>query len=162
MEMTDKIIIHTTSDGTTDIEVRLENETIWLTQAQMVELFETSKQNVSLHIQNIFKEGELEQETTVKDYLTVQNEGKRQVQRVVSYYNLDVIISVGYRVKSLRGTQFRIWANRVLKDYLVQGYAINNRMKIEQYNELKQTIKLLSNVIQSKELTAGEAGGLLR
>ncbi len=89
------------------IEVRVEDETVWLTQMQMAELFEATKQNISLHINNVFKEGELNKNSTVKDYLTVQSEGARQVRRVVSYYNLDVIISVGYRVKSLRGTQFR-------------------------------------------------------
>jgi len=111
------------------MEVIMDQETVWLSQTQMVELFETTKQNVSLHIQNIFKERELERIATVKDYLIVQNEGKRQVQRVVSYYNLDVIISVGYRVKSHRGTQFRQWAIRVLKDYLLKGYAINQRFE---------------------------------
>lgn len=103
-----KIVIYQTEDGQTQIDVRLENETVWLTQAQMVELFQTTKQNVSLHVSNVFKEGELEQEATVKEYLTVQKEGQRSVSRKVKYYNLDVIISVGYRVKSKRGTDFRI------------------------------------------------------
>ena len=124
----DKIIIYQTDNGNTQIDVRLENETVWLTQAQMVELFQTTKQNVSLHVNNVYKERELEEKSTVKEYLTVQNEGKRSVRRMVKYYNLDVIISVGYRVKSQRGTQFRIWANRVLKDYLVKGYAVNERI----------------------------------
>jgi hypothetical protein len=114
------------------IEVRLEDETVWLTQAQLVELFNATKQNISLHINNIFKEGELDPVTTVKEYLTVQTEGNRQVKRRIYYYNLDVIISVGYRVKSKRGTQFRIWANKVLKDYLLKGYAISHRLdKVE-------------------------------
>lgn len=111
------------------IEVRIENETVWLTQAQMVELFSATKQNISLHINNIFKEGELEESSTVKYSLTVQKEGQRVVKRKVAYYNLDVIISVGYRVKSKRGTQFRIWANKILKDYLLKGYAVNQRME---------------------------------
>lgn len=102
------------------LEVRLENDTVWLTQAQMAELFETTKQNISLHTNNIFKEGELEQAATVKDYLTVQKEGNRSIRRRITYYNLDVIISVGYRVKSIRGTQFRQWANKVLKEYLLR------------------------------------------
>ena len=124
----DKIIIYQTNDGSINLEVKMDKDTVWLTQAQMVELFQTTKQNVSLHVNNIYKECELEEKSTVKEYLTVQNEGKRSVRRMVKYYNLDVIISVGYRVKSQRGTQFRIWANRVLKDYLVKGYAVNERI----------------------------------
>ncbi len=116
-------------DETIRLEVKLEDETVWLTQAQMVELFQASKQNVSLHINNIFKEGELQKIATVKEYLTVQKEGNRFVKRKIEYYNLDVIISVGYRIKSIRGTQFRQWANRVLKDYLLRGYAINRRVE---------------------------------
>lgn len=115
-------------DETLSIHVRVEDESVWLTQAQMSELFQSSKQNISLHIRNIYKEGELEESSTIKEYLTVQKEGKRDVQRRVSFYNLDVIISVGYRVKSLRGTQFRKWANQVLKEYLLKGYSINQRL----------------------------------
>ena len=113
--MKNEIIIYQTQDGKTKIDVKIEDETVWLNQAQMVELFETTKQNISLHIKNIYEEGELDEISTVKDFLTVQNEGTRQVSRNVKHYNLDVIISVGYRVKSLRGTQFRIWATQVLK-----------------------------------------------
>ena len=107
------------------LDVRVEGETVWLTQAQMVELFLTSKQNISLHINNIFKEGELDSESVVKDYLTTATDGKKYRTK---YYNLDVIISVGYRVKSLRGIQFRQWANKVLKEYLLRGYALNQRL----------------------------------
>jgi hypothetical protein len=115
------------------LEVRMEDDTVWLTQNQMAELFLATKQNISLHINNLFKENELEEEATVKYSLTVQKEGKRSVTRRVAFYNLDVIISVGYRVKSVRGTQFRIWANSILKDYLLKGYSVNNRLeKIEQ------------------------------
>jgi len=124
-----EIILYQPDNTFTQLEVRIEDETVWLTQTQMVELFDSTKQNISLHINNIFREGELTQEATVKQYLTVQTEGSRKVQRVVSIYNLDVIISVGYRVKSHRGTQFRIWANRVLKDYLLKGYAIHQRVE---------------------------------
>ena len=124
--MENEIIIYQTQDGQTKIDVRLENETVWLTQNQMAELFQTTKQNVSLHIKNIFEEGELSENSTVKDYLTVQQEGNRKVSRNISYYNLDVIISVGYRVKSLRGTQFRIWATQVLKEYMKKGFALND------------------------------------
>ena len=148
----DKIIIYQTDDGQTAIDVRLENETVWLSQAQMVDLFQTTKQNVSLHVNNVFKEGELEEGSTVKEYLTVQKEGKRNVGRVVKYYNLDVIISVGYRVKSQRGTQFRIWANRVLKEYLVKGYAVNERLHKEQIGELRQLVGMLGRTIQNQPL----------
>lgn len=113
----------------------MEEETVWLTQAQMVELFSSTKQNISLHINNIYKESELEQEATVKEYLTVQKEGNRHVKRRIAFYNLDVIISVGYRVKSLRGTQFRQWANKVLKEYLLKGYSVNRRL-----TELEHTV----------------------
>jgi len=124
-----EIVIYKESDNADfQLEVRVKDETVWLTQAQMVVLFSSSKQNISLHINNIYREGELEFGSTVKEFLTVQKEGERQVKRKVAFYCLDVIISVGYRVKSQRGTQFRIWANKVLKDYLLKGYAINQRM----------------------------------
>ena len=125
-----EIIIYQTDDGQTRIDVRMEEETVWLSQAQMAELFQTTKQNVSLHINNAFAEGELEPSTTVKEYLTVQNEGGRGVSRNIKYYNLDAIISVGYRVKSLRGTQFRRWALAVLKEYLKKGFAMNKKYEI--------------------------------
>ncbi|MFM7459163.1 MAG: virulence RhuM family protein [bacterium] len=126
VENNSAIIIYQTQDGKTKIDVKIENETIWLSQSLMAELFQTTKQNISLHIKNIFEEGELDEISTVKDYLTVQNEGGREVSRKVAYYNLDVIISVGYRVKSLRGTQFRIWANQILKEYLIKGFSMND------------------------------------
>lgn len=129
-------------DETVKLEVRMEDETVWLTQAQMVELFCSTKQNISLHINNIFKEGELAEKATVKEYLTVRTEGNRNVKRKITCYNLDVIISVGYRVKSVRGTQFRIWANSVLKEYLLKGYSINQRL-----SELEKTVALHSEKI---------------
>ena len=150
------IVIYQTEDGQTQIDVRLENETVWLTQAQMVELFQTTKQNVSLHVGNVFKEGELEQASTVKEYLTVQKEGGRNVSRQVKYYNLDVIISVGYRVKSKRGTAFRIWARNVLKDYLVKGYAVNQRIHSEQISELRQLVGMLGRTIQSQPILSSD------
>lgn len=129
---TGEIILYQPNDSSTKLEVHIEEETVWLTQAQMVELFSSTKQNISLHINNIYKEGELSPDSTVKEYLTVQTEGLRKVRRKIASYNLDVIISVGYRVKSVRGTQFRIWANKVLKDYLMKGHAISQRVdKIE-------------------------------
>ncbi len=147
-----KIVIYQTEDSQTQIDVRLENETVWLTQAQMVELFQTTKQNVSLHVGNVFKEGELEPKATVKEYLTVQNEGNRKVARKVKCYNLDVIISVGYRVKSKRGTAFRIWARKIIKDYLVKGYAVNERIRKEQIGELRQLVGMLGRTIQNQPL----------
>ena len=126
MDNTGDIIMYQTEDGQTKIDVRMEDETAWLTQAAMAELFQTTKQNISLHINNAFDEGELSPEATVKEYLTVQTEGERTVKRNVNYYNLDVIISVGYRVKSLRGTQFRRWALEVLREYLVKGFSMND------------------------------------
>ena len=120
-------------DETVRLEVRLEDETVWLTQQQMAELFRATKQNISLHIKNVYEEGELSENATVKEYLTVRKEGNRMVRRRVRGYNLDVIISVGYRVKSLQGTRFRQWANKVLKDYLLNGYSVNQRFRqIEQ------------------------------
>ena len=129
MENKGEILVYQ-SDNTLQLEVRMEDETVWLTQAQMVELFQSSKQNISLHINNIFKEGELQKDSVVKDYLTTASDGKNYRYKL---YNLDVIISVGYRVKSQRGTQFRIWANKVLKDYMLKGYILTQRIdKIEQ------------------------------
>ena len=126
-------------DETVKLEVRMEDETVWLTQAQMVELFCSTKQNISLHINNIFKEKELVKDSVVKNSLTTASDGKKYR---TNFYNLDVIISVGYRVKSFRGTQFRIWANSVLKEYLLKGYSINQRL-----SELEETVALHSEKI---------------
>jgi len=154
-----EIILYQTSDGTINLDVRLENETIWLTQAQMVILFGRDQSVISKHISNIFKEGELNKNSVYANFAYTASDGKTYI---VEHYNLDVIISVGYRVKSQRGTKFRIWANKVLKEYIVKGYAINQYAKIEQLKDLKQTIKLLSNVIQRSDLTADESQGLLQ
>jgi hypothetical protein len=137
-----EIILYHSKDQSTHLEVRIEDDSVWLTQGQMVELFQSSKQNISLHINNIFKENELEKNSTVKEYLTVQKEGMRTVKRKVIVFNLDVIISIGYRVKSQRGTQFRIWANKILKEYLLKGYAVNQRLeRVEsEVFELKQKV----------------------
>jgi hypothetical protein len=121
------LIPYTSGIESQPIEVLIENETVWLTQLQMVQLFQSTKQNISLHIANIFKEGELEENSVVKEYLTTATDGKKYKTKL---YNLDVIISVGYRVKSKTGTQFRIWANKILKDFLLKGYAINNRIEV--------------------------------
>jgi len=160
-----QIVIYQTEDGETSIDVKVDRNTVWLSQNQMVELFKSSKQNISLHINNIYKEGELDRKATVKESLTVHNEGKRTVNRKVEQYSLDVIISVGYRVKSKRGTQFRIWANKVLKEYLTNGYVLNEKRLQElkhQLEALKKTVRLMGNVQATKELTSDEAGGLLK
>ena len=152
-----QIEIYKTKDKQTEIEVRFEEETVWLTQQQMSELFRQTKQNISLHINNCYREKELLKSSTVKESLTVQKEGSRQVSRKIDYYNLDVVISVGYRVKSKRGTQFRQWATRRLKDYLVQGYAINEK-RLEQ---LQRVINIVQQSGDTKELSTGETKGLL-
>lgn len=121
-----QILIYQPEDGKTRIDVRLEDETVWLTQGQMAGLFQTTKQNISLHIQNIYDEAELEEAATVKDYLTVQTEGNRSVQRSIKHYSLDAIIAVGYRVRSHRGTQFRRWATERLREYLVKGFTMDD------------------------------------
>lgn len=130
MDTNNEIILYQ-PDTSISLEVKLEDETVWLTQAQMVDLFQTSKQNISLHTNNIFKEGELDANSVVKENLTTASDGKKYRTK---YYNLDVIISVGYRVKSIRGTQFRQWANKILKDYLLRGYN-NDSVKITEVVE---------------------------
>ena len=147
-----KIVIYQTDDGRTQIDVRLENDTVWLTQAQMAELFQKTPQNITMHIRNAYKEGELDENATCKEYLQVRMEGNRRVQRMQKFYDLDVIISVGYRVKSKRGTAFRIWARNILKDYLVKGYAINDRIRREQISELRQLVQMVGRTIQTQQL----------
>jgi len=160
-----EIKIYKTSKGKTSIEVKLEKDTVWLSLNQMVELFERDKSVISRHIRNIYKERELERISTVAKIATVQKEGGRKIVRNIEYFNLDVIISVGYRIKSKRGTQFRIWANQIIKDYLIKGYTINQQRlekQVEQLNELKETIKILGNTLKYKELTNNQSKGLLK
>ncbi len=137
-----QIEIYQSADNQALVEVRFEADTVWLSQQQMATLFGQTKQNISLHINNCYREGELDKEATVKEYLTVQTEGKRQVTRKIEHYNLDVIISVGYRVKSKNGTRFRQWAAQRLKDYLVQGafgtQLLENHRDLHSYNRLYQ------------------------
>lgn len=159
MEKNGEVIMYSTSDGETSIEVRLENETVWLRQEQIAQLFVRDRSVITKHINNIFKEKELERKSNVQ-ILHIANS-----DRPITLYNLDVIISVGYRVKSLRGTQFRIWANKILKDYLLKGYSTNEKRLREhsrQLDDLKQTVKLLGNVIENKALNNDEAAGLLK
>jgi prophage maintenance system killer protein len=152
MKEDQKIVIYQTEDGQTQIDVRLENETVWLTQAQMAELFETDRTSIVRHINNIYKVDELEREATCAKIAQVQTEGNRQVTRTIPYFNLDMIISVGYRVNSKRGVKFRQWANRVLKEYLVKGYAVNERIRHEQIGELRQLVGMLGRTLQNQSV----------
>jgi len=154
--MNNQIIIYQTEDGQTQIDVRMENETVWLTQAQMAELFETDRTSIVRHINNIYKVEELDRESTCAKIAQVQVEGKRSVKRYIPYFNLDMIISVGYRVNSKRGVRFRQWANKVLKQYLIKGYAVNERMRKEQIGELRQLVGMLGRTIQSQPLLSND------
>ena len=139
------IAIYTSEDNVVSLDVKLENENVWLSQAQMSLLFDKDRTVIGRHINNVFKEGELQKELVCVKFAHTEKLGRwegRTQTAYTEYYNLDVIISVGYRVKSKRGTQFRIWANRVLKDYIVKGYAINDKIRIEHYNELKNVVRL--------------------
>ena len=153
--MTNEIILYQSDDLPERIEVIIEGETVWLSQEQMAQLFNQTKQNISLHINNCYKEGELDRKATVKESLTVRKEGNRTVRRMIEFYNLDVIISVGYRVKSKQGTQFRIWATNVLREYLLKGYALNQRMdRVENHvDELSKKMDIISLQIESNKLT---------
>ncbi|MEA5044513.1 MAG: RhuM family protein [Petrimonas sp.] len=155
----DKIVLYQTPDGGASLEVRLEKETVWLTQKQIAELFGTKRPAITKHLGNIFTSGELDENSVSSILEHTASDGK--VYRT-KFYNLDAIISIGYRVNSQYATQFRIWANKILKEYLVKGYVVNENIKLQQYSDLKQTVKLLSNVLQSKELSADEATGLLQ
>jgi hypothetical protein len=157
-EMNENIIIYQCKDGKTNIDVKLENETVWLSQKQMSELFDKDSDTIGLHIRNIYKEGELEKFSTTEKCSVVQNEGGRNVKRNLNIYNLDIIISVGYRVKSLRGTQFRIWATKVLKDYLINGFAVNQK----RLEELKKSVKLINSVINNYSVNSDETKALIK
>ncbi|WP_302149782.1 RhuM family protein [Bacteroides caecimuris] len=158
-ESTNSIVIYQTNDGETSIDVKFQDETVWLSQAQMAELFQKDRTVIGRHISNIFKEGELEREITCANFAHVGNDGDQQY--ITTLYNLDVIISVGYRVKSKRGTQFRIWANKVLKQYLLQGYAVNERIAAQKYDELSQLVKVLGRTIQNQEKLTEDSRSLL-
>lgn len=159
LESTNSIVIYQTNDGETSIDVKFHDETVWLTQAQMAELFQKDRTVIGRHISNIYKEGELERETTCANFAHVGSDGDQQY--VTALYNLDVIISVGYRVKSQRGTQFRIWANKILKQYLLNGYAINERVAAQKYDELSQLVKVLGRTIQNQEKLTEDSRSLL-
>ena len=154
MEQNNQIVIYQTPDGQTSIDVKLEKETVWLTRQQMAELFQRDKTVILRHIQNIFKEGELEENVVCANFAHTTQHGAipdKTQEATVKLYNLDVIISVGYRVKSQRGVQFRQWANKVLKEYLVKGYAINNHIAAQKYEELSQLVHLLGRTINNEQ-----------
>ena len=155
MNRNNQIIIYQTEDGQTQVDVRLENETVWLTTSQMAMLFDREESNIRRHVINVFKEGELEKENNVH-FLHVNG-----VKKPVPFYNLDVIISVGYRVKSQRGVQFRRWASKILKEYLVKGYAVNDRLRRDQLGELRQLVKVVGRTLQSRDITASADGQAL-
>ena len=151
MNNNNQIIIYQADDDQTQIDVRLENETVWLTQAQMAELFQTDRTSIVRHINKIYADDELDRDSTCAKITQVQKEGQRAVRRSIPYFNLDMIISVGYRVNSKRGIKFRQWANRVLKQYLIKGYAINERLRHEQICELRQLVQVVSRTLQHRE-----------
>lgn len=151
-ESNGQIAIYQSADGSIATEVRLEGDTVWLSQKQMADLFDKDVRTINEHVINAFDEGELAREATIRNFRIVRQEGQRQVEREIEHYNLDVIISVGYRVKSKQGTQFRIWASRVLKDYLVQGYTLNQQRleaQQEKMDELRQAIALSARLTGS-------------
>lgn len=151
--MKSQIEIYQAGDGQTQIEVTFEKDTVWLTQKMMADLFQTTVPNINMHIKNVYEEKELAEEATIKDFLIVRMEGQREVKRSQKFYNLDVIISIGYRIKSQVATQFRQWATQHLKDYLVQGYTINEKRLVQKQQEvqtLKDGIRILSRAIEEK------------
>jgi death-on-curing family protein len=159
------IKIFQSKDKRTEIQVIVQSESVWLSQKQMSELFEKDSDTIGLHLRNIYKSGELIEKATTEKYSVVQKEGNRNVKRTIKLYNLDAIISVGYKVNSKRGVQFRIWANQVIKDYLIKGYAINEKKlkaQIDNLNSLKETVLLLTKVTEQKKLTGEESEGLLK
>ncbi len=151
--MEEKVIIYQTEDGSIEILTHLEYETVWLSQKQMAELFDKDSDTIGLHLKNIYLTGELQEKATTEKYSVVQKEGKREVKRKIQFYNLDAIISVGYRVNSKKGTQFRIWATKVLKEYTLQGYTVNKHrleQKEQEVQILKDGIQILSRAIEEK------------
>lgn len=159
--MNNGIEIYQSDDGQVQLEIKLQQESLWLTQAQISELFDTSTDNVSLHLKNVYIEQELDEKATSEDFSVVRQEGKRQVKRTLKHYNLDAIISVGYRVNSTRATQFRIWATQTLKQHLVQGYTLNQRRLQERGIEFEQAIALLSKTLASQQLVNGTGEAVL-
>lgn len=163
IDLNNEIVIYQSEDGKTQLDVKLEGETVWLTQTQMSELFQTDRTVINRHIRNIYKSGELEEEATCAKNAQVRIEGNRTVSRSIPYYNLDMIISVGYRVNSIRGVRFRQWANSVLKQYLIKGYAVNERIRKQQISELRQLVQVLGRTLQQQPLpTTDESNALFK
>ena len=159
--MNNSIEIYSSQDGSIQLNVKLENDTVWLTQSQMAELFGVDRTSIVRHIRNIYKSEELDQNSTCAKNAQVRTEGHRSILREIPYYNLDMIISVGYRVNSKNATSFRRWATSVLKQYLIKGYAINQQIKLDRYNELKDVVRLMSRTVGLQEkVTSEEYGGL--
>lgn len=160
-----QIIIYQTPDGETSIDVTLDHDTVWLDQEKIADLFQTDRTSITKHIKNIYKASELSEEATCAKITQVQTEGERRISRKISHYNLDMIISIGYRVNSIQGTQFRIWANKILKEYLIKGYSLNEKRlqeQSQQFEALKQTVRLMGNVISTQDSSSDEATGLLK
>ncbi len=153
-----QILIYKGEDGNSEFQVKLVDSTIWLSQKQMSELFDKDSDTIGLHLKNIYKSGELEQDSTTEKYSVVRQEGKRDVKRKIKFYNLDAIISVGYRVNSIKGTQFRIWATKVLKEHIEKGYSINEK----RLSSLKQSVKLIEAATNSDELSTDETKQIIR
>ena len=159
--MNNQIEIYSSQDGSIQLNVKLENETVWLTQSQMAELFGVDRTSIVRHIRNIYKSEELEENSTCAKKAQVRIEGQRQIVREIPYYNLDMIISVGYRINSKNATSFRRWATSVLKQYLIKGYVINQQLKLDRYNELKDVVRLMGRAIGMQEkVTTDEYSGL--
>lgn len=163
IDLNNEIVIYQSEDGMIQLDVKLEGETVWLTQAQMSELFQTDRTVINRHIRNIYKNGELEENATCAKNAQVRIEGNRMVSRDIPYYNLDMIISVGYRVNSIRGVRFRQWANSVLKQYLIKGYAVNERIRKQQISELRQLVQVLGRTLQQQPVpTTDESNALFK
>ena len=159
--MNNSIEIYSSQDGSIQLKVKLENDTVWLTQSQMAELFGVDRTSIVRHIRNIYKSEELDQNSTCAKNAQVRTEGNRSILREIPYYNLDMIISVGYRVNSKNATSFRRWATSVLKQYLIKGYAINQQIKLDRYNELKDVVRLMARTVGLQEkVSSEEYGGL--
>jgi prophage maintenance system killer protein len=160
-----EIQIFRAKDGKTEILVKLENETVWLNQYQLESLFKTDRTSINKHIRNVYKSNELDENLTCAKIAQVQDEGGRTIKRNLKYYNLDLIIAIGYRVNSIRGTEFRMWANKILKEYLIKGYSINEKLlkkQNEKLTDLQESIKLLGKIADFRELTNKESTGLLK
>nr|WP_319493474.1 virulence protein RhuM/Fic/DOC family protein [uncultured Desulfobacter sp.] len=161
MDKAGQIEIYQAEDGQTEIQVRLEKDTLWLSQAQMADLFDKDSDTIGLHLKNIYKSGELDRQATTEKSSVVRMEGARKVRRQIQFYNLDAIISVGYRVNSIKGTRFRIWATQRLKEYLVQGYSINRQRFQQNANELQQALNLIRKAAQAPDLASDMGRGLV-